>query len=151
MNQRLSAPFSRSFRAKSLVFSIAHARMVDNYRRVERRIAGAGGRNLVTAVRADRLDGAAGDEHPSSVFWWHIALSWVYTAMVVFALPEATDERVGFAVVGSLAVGLHLIYKDYVLRSHYHAAFEEKGRYLLAVAPLAGWLVRVIMNPTPFA
>lgn len=105
------------------------------------------GRNLeVTTVSGG--DHAPHAEHPENVFWWHIALSWVYTAMVVFALPEASSEDVGFAIVGSLAVGLHLIYKDYVLRSHHHESFEEKGRFLLAIAPLAGWLAHQIIDPS---
>ncbi len=87
-------------------------------------------------------------DHLESVFWWHIALSWIYTAMVVFALPEESREDLGFVIVGTVAVGLHLIYKDFVLRSHHHERFQDKGRYLLAAAPLVGWLAHQITDPS---
>lgn len=88
------------------------------------------------------------EQEPSSVFWWHLSLSWLYTWMVVFAFPERTGEDLAFAIIATIAVGLHLIYKDYVLRSHYAEDFDSKGRYLLALAPLAGWLAHRIVNPS---
>lgn len=100
----------------------------------------------VGAVAGD--DHSAGTGHTRHVFWWHIALSWLYTAMVIFALPEDVGENLQFAFVGSLAVGLHLLYKDYILRSHHHASYEEKGRILLASAPLVGWLAHQFGNPS---
>jgi hypothetical protein len=82
------------------------------------------------------------------IFWLHIAVSWLYTAMVIFALPSDATENTGSVVVGSLAIGLHLIYKDYVLRTHHARDFEEAGRYLLALAPLFGWFIRSITTPS---
>jgi hypothetical protein len=107
-----------------------------------------------TDVEGATVANVTGADHGTSpddsrrVFWWHIALSWFYTAMVIFALPEDVGKNLQFALVGSLAVGLHLIYKDYILRTHHHASYEEKGRLLLASAPLAGWLAHQFGNPS---
>lgn len=87
-------------------------------------------------------------EPEARIFWLHIAVSWIYTAMVIFALPTDVTENAGSVVVGSLAIGLHLIYKDYVLRSHHARYFENAGRYLLALAPLAGWFTRSLVSPS---
>ena len=86
-------------------------------------------------------------QSPSAVFWCHLTMSWLYTWMVVFAFPEQVGQHLTFALVATLAVGLHLIYKDYVLRRHYADDFDVKGRYLLALAPITGWLAHRIVEP----
>jgi hypothetical protein len=91
--------------------------------------------------------GEAPHDHPTHVFWWHVALSWFYTWMVIFALPEETGENLGLAVLGAVSVGMHLIYKDYILRTHHDESFQTKGRYLLAIAPFAGWAAHLIIAP----
>ena len=104
--------------------------------------------NRESAIPVSGGDHLEDGHHSARVFWWHIVLSWFYTAMVIFALPEESSQDLGFAIVGSLAVGLHLIYKDYVLHSHHQEGFEERGRYVLAGAPMAGWLAHQLMDPS---
>ena len=87
------------------------------------------------------------NRYANRLFWTHIGLSWMYTWMVMFALPRDHAENVWLAIVGSVAVGLHLIYKDYVLRVNYGTRYEAKGRYLLAIAPFFGWLAHWIVKP----
>ncbi len=95
-----------------------------------------------------RRSEAAANSHSSQVFWMHIALSWLYTWTIVFALPAGVAENLVIALLGSAAIGLHLVYKDYVLRSHHPDDYEFAGRYVLTLAPLAGWLVRVLTAPS---
>jgi hypothetical protein len=81
-------------------------------------------------------------------FWLVIAVSWVYTWLIIVALPAAITTRFVFAVLGGLAIGLHVLYKGYVLHMHHREAFATRGRYVLAVAPLAGWLTHVLLQPS---
>ena len=81
------------------------------------------------------------------VFWLHIALSWIYTALIVFVIPGEAREDALLVTVGSVAIGLHLIYKDYVLRTRHPEEYELKGRYLLALAPVVGWLAHFVVQP----
>lgn len=86
--------------------------------------------------------------HSPHVFWMHVALSWLYTWTIVFALPEGIAENFVVALLGGAAIGLHLVYKDYVLREHHADDYEFAGRYVLALAPLAGWLARTLTTPS---
>lgn len=95
--------------------------------------------------------GSLKEESPSATakrFWFHVAIIWFYTWMVMFTLPDEAADSLLFATVGSLTIGIHLIYKDYVFRQHYEGDFQQSGRYILASAPLAGWLANVLWNPS---
>lgn len=81
-------------------------------------------------------------------FWLHISLGWIYTWMMIFALPGDVSGDLFLTIVSSLAIGLHLIYKGYVLDTDQKELFESTGRYILAVAPIAGWLVHVLIDPS---
>lgn len=91
---------------------------------------------------------AGSDRRKAHVFWMHIALVWIYTWTMVFALPQDKAESFTLALLGGAAIGLHLLYKDYVLRTHHAGEFELAGRYSLALAPLAGWFVRSFTTPS---
>ena len=104
---------------------------------------------LHARARSHAAEIEAGEAEPNaSVFWVHVAISGFYTWLIVFTLPEEVGENLAFALVGSLALGLHMIYKDFVLRSNHHSSFEQKGQYLLVLAPLVGWLTRVFATPS---
>lgn len=99
-------------------------------------------RRQAAAIESGQHDAGA------TVFWLHIAFMWVYTWLIVFTLPDELSESFAFALLGSVALGLHSIYKDFVLRSNHHSSFEVKGQYVLVLAPLAGWLARVFATPS---
>lgn len=99
------------------------------------------------------LSAVANKSHAMShgrVFWLHIGLSWLYTWLVIFALPNEVAEQLFFTIIGSLAIGLHLVYKDYVLREHHSEDYQSKGRYILALAPILGWLTHEMLEPNEY-
>ena len=110
--------------------------------RSERRLA---------ATRTEPVSGGdhaeASPGHSPAVFWWHLAVGWFYTFMVIFALPHEVSGDFELTVLTAVAIGLHLVYKDYVLRSHHSSAFEYKGQLALAAAPIAGWLAHILITP----
>ena len=105
--------------------------------------------HLHTRARHHAAAVDAGDDTPDAkVFWLHVAFSWIYTWLIVFTLPAEVSESFGFAILGSVALGMHTIYKDFVLRSNHHSSFEARGQYVLVLAPLLGWLARVFATPS---
>jgi len=86
--------------------------------------------------------------HTTARFWFHIAIIWIYTWLVMFTVPEDAADNLVYVLAGSATIGVHLLYKDYVLRGHYHGRFEQAGRYILALAPIAGWLSHQVVQPT---
>lgn len=81
-------------------------------------------------------------------YWFHVGLTWVYTWLVVYAMPGEVIEELSFVIAGTLAIGLHMIYKSYTLHSHHSSALEESGRWVLATAPFAGWITRSFLEPS---
>lgn len=106
---------------------------------------------LLRYRRQQTIATPAGDAHPimpASVFWLHIGILFFYTSMVVFTVPEDVAEDFVFAAATGFALGLHSMYKDYVLRTHADSQFQTSGRLLLAAAPLVGWMAHRIIHPS---
>lgn len=101
---------------------------------------------LITRTRLHARPGAKPAE--TSVFMLHIAIMGLYTAIVIFALPESIAGDLLFAVATGLAIGVHLVYKDYVLRDGADEQFQLTGRFLLTLAPLLGWVAHRIVDPS---
>ena len=88
------------------------------------------------------------DDVTRPVFWLHIGILFFYTAMVMFTLPDEVADDLLFATVGGMTIGVHLVYKDYLLRSHADRQMREAGRYILVLAPLLGWLAHSVTTPS---
>lgn len=101
-------------------------------------------------ARARRATTAASDQPSgeSAVMWLHIGIMGLYTAIVMFALPREIANDLLFAVGAGLAIGVHLVYKDYVLRDQAGDQFGATGRALLTMAPLIGWVAHRIVDPS---
>ena len=82
------------------------------------------------------------------IFWVHIAIGWVYNWMVIYGMPAQVAIGPGHAIITGVAVGLHFIYKDYLLSLHQSREYDSWGRYVLATAPLAGWPTDVFVAPS---
>jgi hypothetical protein len=103
---------------------------------------------LITRARQAAPAAAAGDGDVTTVFWLHAAIMFFYVATVLFTLPDGIADDLLFATVGGLAIGLHLVYKDYILRVALDQRYQAAGRYLLAAAPLLGWLAHRLIDPS---
>jgi hypothetical protein len=81
-----------------------------------------------------RQHAAPHDHHNTARFWFHIAIIWVYTWLVMFTVPEDAADNLVYVLAGSATIGVHLLYKDFVLRGHYERSIRAGG----AVHPGAG-------------
>jgi len=108
---------------------------------------------LILMARSQRqeLPSEPNDGHEGSqavAFWFHIGILAIYTSLVMFTLPERVSGDLFFALTGGLAIGLHCVYKDYLLRTRVENQYQTAGRYLLALAPIVGWLAHRLFEPS---
>ncbi len=96
-------------------------------------------------------DEAHHEEAPLAVFWLHVGIMFFYISMVVFTLPHDVAEDLLFATVSGAAIGIHLVYKDYLLRAHVRDDYATRGRLLLVSAPLLGWVAHRLVEPSELA
>lgn len=79
-------------------------------------------------------------EPSNAVFWLHIFSFSVYNVLVGYLMHhrEGANKELGFFFV---AIALHFLVNDFGLREHYRQTYQNRGRWILAVAVLAGWLI----------
>lgn len=101
------------------------------------------------SVRASRQRGEAGAS--AGVFRLHLASFALYNLLIGYLLlhREQTDGR-GLAIYAA-AMALHFVVNDQGLRQLHGAAYDRIGRWLLAAAPLIGWLLGTQLRVAPAA
>ncbi len=88
-----------------------------------------------------RGEGSAGK------FKLRIALQCSYNWLLVYMLPEAVETGLGYALLLTTALGLHLISTDYSLRSEFPREFQSWGRWVLAAGLVAGYVTDLFYEP----
>ena len=78
----------------------------------------------------------------------HLAISWLYTFGLVYALPDQVHEHAVVVLMTSVAIGLHLAYKDWLIVAHHPAVYRRMGRYLLATSPIAAFGATLVAGPS---
>jgi zinc transporter ZupT len=83
----------------------------------------------------------AGGERRASdgVFWVHLGAFAVYNLLIGYLLVHRDETDARGLLIYAVALGLHFVVNDQGLREHHGRAYDAKGRWLLAAAPLAGW------------
>ncbi|WP_435746168.1 hypothetical protein [Nocardioides sp. SYSU DS0663] len=86
---------------------------------------------------------------PAAVFWLHIGAFVPYNAVITYTLPLTYRTGVGFAVLFTIAMGLHFVLSDRGLEEHYGDRFDRwTPRLLLAGALVVGWALAALLAPT---
>ena len=78
----------------------------------------------------------------------HLSISWLYTFGLVYALPDQVHGHVVVVLLTSLAIGLHLAYKDWLIAAHHPGTYRRQGRYILATSPIAALLAGLVTDPS---
>lgn len=75
-----------------------------------------------------------------TIYWIHIIGFAVYSVMVGYLL---VDWARGFQalILYTVALAFHLLVVDHSLRSEYTSKYDRSGRWILAGAVLAGWVI----------
>lgn len=86
--------------------------------------------------------------HNVRVFWVHIISFSIYNFLIGYLLvhrEENSFRNLAFFVV---AMGFHFLVNDYGLIDHYKEDYKKKGRWIVALAIIAGWIVGVLTEIT---
>lgn len=91
-----------------------------------------------------------GRDRPSDkVFWIHLGSFALYNLLIGYLLVHREEADLRGLVIYAVALGLHFIVNDQGLREHHGEAYDARGRWLLAVAPLIGWAIGLITQVSP--
>jgi len=81
------------------------------------------------------------DATSAEVFWLHIASFAVYNALIGYLLLHRAEPGLWNLFFFCFALGLHFVVNDYGLREHHKGAYHQIGRWILAAAVMAGWVI----------
>jgi hypothetical protein len=86
-------------------------------------------------------------EDSSGVFRLHLASFMVYNALITYTMPLRLQTGIAFALLFTVAMGLHFVLTDRGLSEHYPRRFRRYGRPVLAAALVAGWALAAVAAP----
>lgn len=85
-----------------------------------------------------------GDEAtPLAVFWIHLGAFAIYNVLIGYLLVHREEADLRGLIIYAIAMGLHFIVNDQGLREQHGGVYHRHGRWLLAAAPLLGFLVGI--------
>ncbi|PRX45883.1 hypothetical protein B0I33_10829 [Prauserella shujinwangii] len=97
----------------------------------------------------ERLAGRTrpGAEPGAWVYRLHLGAFCGYNALITYTMPLRLRTGIAFAVLFTIAMGLHFVLTDRGLREHYPRRFAATGRFALALALLFGWVLSALLAP----
>ena len=98
---------------------------------------------------AERSRRSEGTDDDAAVFRVHLASFMVYNGIIGYTLPLDWRTSIPFAILFTLAIGLHFVLSDRGLEEHYGDRFDRwPPRLLLAAALVVGWGLAALFAPT---
>jgi hypothetical protein len=99
---------------------------------------------------ADRHHPRGGEGRGSNALLYgvHLGAFAGYNALITYTLPLRARTGLLFAVLFTVAIGLHFVLTDRGLQEHYGDRFRHGGRFVLAGALGAGWALAALSAPT---
>ena len=89
----------------------------------------------------------AGGEPVAPVYWLHLGAFAGYNVLITYTMALRVRTGLLFAVLFTVAMGLHFVLTDRGLEEHYPRRFTGSGRLLLAGALLLGWGLSALAAP----
>lgn len=96
----------------------------------------------------DRAGGGRGEGGSAGVYWLHLGSFLVYNGLITYTMALRVRTGLLFAVLFTVAMGLHFVLTDRGLTEHYPRRFAATGRVLLAGALVAGWVLAAVFAPS---
>lgn len=101
-------------------------------------------RNATGGKTRNNEDGA-----PAAVFWTHLGAFAVYNVLIGYLLIHREEQDLRGLIVYAIAMALHFIVNDQGLREHHGRIYDRYGRWVLAAAPVAGYLIGLTTEVSP--
>jgi zinc transporter ZupT len=95
--------------------------------------------------RARRHPGGRGSVG-TALFWAHITAFALYNALIGYVIAHGGNPEIGNLSLFTIAVALHFTANDHAMRSHHRREYDRVGRWILAPAPLLGWLLGSLLR-----
>ena len=95
------------------------------------------------ASRHQRREHEGEDQTGEGAFWLSIASFAVYNAVIGYLLLRGDLEDLSALALYTFALGVHFVINDFGLREHHKDAYHRIGRWVIAAAVLAGWVLGV--------
>ena len=104
-------------------------------------------------VIARRAGPQGGDRRDRArrAFWLHLASFALFNLLIGYLLLDRGDPGWMGLLTYAVAMAMHFVVADQGLREQFHPAYDQVGRWLLAAAPLAGWLLGLWVDVPPLA
>lgn len=78
--------------------------------------------------------------------WLHLAVYALYGGLIGYLLKEQAEAEETSLLLFAIAMALHFLVNDHGLREDHGELYEDRGRYLLAVAVMAGYLLDLVVH-----
>ncbi|MDQ8186155.1 hypothetical protein [Pelagicoccus sp. SDUM812002] len=78
------------------------------------------------------------------IFWLHMASFSLYNALVGYLLAAGREREAVGLLTYYIAMALHFIVNDFGLRERHRRTYDRIGRWVLAAAAIAGWLIGMV-------
>jgi hypothetical protein len=101
------------------------------------------GLDRLARTSARRRDPNGGRRASRRVFWIHLGAYAIYNLLIGYLLLHREEDDVRGLAIYACAMGLHFVVNDQGLREQHGEAYDRTGRWLLAAAPVVGWLVGI--------
>lgn len=99
------------------------------------------------ATRGSGRQPTGGASNPA-VYRLHLGSFMIYNALITYTMPLRVRTGLAFALLFTIAMGLHFVLTDRELDERYPSRFGGRGRLLLAGALVAGWALAAVFAPT---
>ena len=97
---------------------------------------------------ASRYGDTSDGKSSVGVYWLNLGSFMVYNGLITYTLALRVRTGLLFALLFTLAMGLHFVLTDRGLREHYPRRFRGPGRLLLVGSLVLGWLLSATLAPT---
>ena len=81
------------------------------------------------------------DAVDEKMFWLHIGSFALYNSLIGYLLLHREETGLWSLLIYFVAMGLHFVTNDFGLREDHKARYDRHGRWLLAAAVMAGWML----------
>jgi hypothetical protein len=102
--------------------------------------------HMVAWSRKTRVKSAPTERNGDTIFWLHIGGFAVYVWLVSYLMVCSIEEETVPIALYAVAMGFHFLLLEHSLRHEHASTFDRAGRYVLAIAPLAGWIMGTLMD-----